>query len=63
MKDILRDNIELTYNDSRNGVDINVTLLDKHGNYDSDFKLSNNQAFDLLEALKSIENLIKKDEF
>lgn len=63
MKDILRDNIELTYNDSRNGVDINVTLLDKHGNYDSDFKLSNNQVFDLLEALKSIENLIKKDEF
>lgn len=63
MEDIIRDNVELLYKETDDGVTINVTLCDKYGHYEKEFNLNNAQAYDLLEALKSIENLIKKDEF
>ena len=62
MKDLIRDNVELIYKDNEDGVTINVTLTDRHGHYETDFNLNNNQAYDLLECLKAIENLIKKDD-
>ena len=57
------ENIELTLEEVTNGVDLIITLNDKYGHYDDEFKLTNNQAYDLLQALKSIESRIKKNDF
>lgn len=57
------ENIELALDEVDEGVDLKVTLNDKYGHYDCDFELSNNQAYDLLQALKSIEGRISKNKF
>ena len=57
------ENIELTLEEGTNGVDLTITLNDKYGHYDDEFKVTNNQAYDLLQALKSIKSIIKKNDF
>mgnify|MGYP003491762137 FL=1 len=57
------DNIELGLNESSDGIELCLTLNDKHGHYEDDFKLSNDQAYDLLQGLKSIESRLHKNEF
>lgn len=57
------DNIELSLKEVNKGVDLYLTLNDKYGHFDKEIKIENRQAYDLLIALKSIENRIKKNEF
>lgn len=57
------DNIELGLNESNDGIELDLTLNDKHGHYENDFKLNNDQAYDLLQGLKSVENRLHKNEF
>ena len=57
------DNIELSLNESNDGIGLYLTLNDKHGHYEDEFKLSNDQAYDLLQGLKSVENRLRKNEF
>ncbi len=57
------DNIELSLNESNDGIELYLTLNDKHGHYEDEFKLSNDQAYDLLQGLKSVENRLQKNEF
>ena len=57
------DNIELGLNESSDGIELCLTLNDKHGHYENDFKLNNDQAYDLLQGLKLVENRLQKNEF
>ncbi len=57
------DNIELGLNESSDGIELYLTLNDKHGHYEDDFKLNNDQAYDLLQGLKSVESRLHKNEF
>ena len=57
------DNIELGLNESSDAIELYLTLNDKHGHYEDEFKLSNDQAYDLLQGLKSIESRLHKNEF
>ena len=57
------DNIELGLNESSDGIELCLTLNDKHGHYENDFKLNNDQAYDLLQGLKLVENRLHKNEF
>ena len=57
------DNIELSLNESNDDIELYLTLNDKHGHYEDEFKLSNDQAYDLLQGLKSVENRLRKNEF
>ena len=60
---ISTDNIELALNETNEGNEFNISLNDKHGHFEDEFTLTNDQAYDLLQGLKSIENRIKKNEF
>lgn len=57
------DNIELEMEETSNGISFILTLNDKHGHYENEFKLTNEQAYDLLQGLKSVETILHKNEF
>ncbi len=63
INDYITDNIELSATESSDGLTVDISFNDAHGHYEKSIKLSNDQAFDLLNGLNSIKDYLKKNEF